>query len=530
MPSPDESLDLFCNRCDFTHAELLRDHPDWLKCRHCNTPFPAAGPVVDRLSSSPAGPSERPVYSGAPYQPLSRHTASAAAQVSRVCSPFGRFPIDASVQPAQDQTNALQTHVTSRHQFSLIGSTSIGRQRRDESLIGLEKDRSALARKPAPQDRKIPVSLHFFVAEWRREFVGEFPIKTTTKIVPVGRIESLNISINDNHDNELALLQWLWATFHPREEHTLNQPIENWRICTTLDVGTTQRRPTWVKPAWETGSQVSLVKYKDMVHDGEGKEKDPRRSIFVQKSKSARAKALGVFVVIETRDKDDVEQPPPSVASDSDGDSLFLVTPRRRRVVAKTTNAPGTARSTKASSSTAPTSFAPSTKGRPSTATSSLDLTGLAWPAGTSGRLKPCKFSVDLPARGERHRTPQPPAWVRSPDVPRFDVDLSVSDDGRETFVPSGELSYKKPDMSPRPGSVGTGEEADVVEVEDDVVTRLVGRKRKRAKPNSVEADGGPKRRNKGRVQTRSMTPGVEAAATRQSSRILAQVYELPNE
>ena len=97
--------------------------------------------------------------------------------------------------------SALRTHVACRQQLSLMGATVSGRQRKEESLQHLEKDRSAFLRQPAPQDRKIPVSLHFFAAEYQYKHCGEHRVKTTTNILPIGQIESLAISINETHVN-----------------------------------------------------------------------------------------------------------------------------------------------------------------------------------------------------------------------------------------------------------------------------------------------------------------------------------------
>lgn len=407
-----------------------------------------------------------------------------------------------------------------------MDATTQGRRRRDESLQDLEKDRNALLRQPAPQDRKIPVSLHFFAAEYRHKPCGEFPIKTTTKILPIGHVEALALSINESHASELAFLRWLWRTFYPREEHTLGQGVEHWQLCTTLDQGTQLRPPTWTRPAlpaWNEDGPVSIIKYKDLVHEGDGTEKFPKRSLFVPRSKSGRAKVLGIFLVLETRDRRDVDQAP---LPDDDSDGDFLVTPSRRQSAAKVHAASSTARSTKAPSSTAPTSFTPSIRRRPSTATSFLDLTGLAGTRRALTSVKEGKISVDLPALDARDMGDHDTAWLRSPGTAKNDVEASVSEYGQERFQAPGHLRVRRADASRRPATAEAGGEPDVYEVEEeDFVTKLIGRKRKRPKPSSVEADGGPKRSNKGARQTRSKTPSVDIfASTRQSGRLLARM------
>ena len=429
------------------------------------------------------------------------------------------------VQPAT-RDSALRTHVACRQQLTLMGATVSGRQRKQESLQNLERDRSAFLREPAPQDRKIPVSLHFFAAEYQYKRCGELRVKTTTQVVLAGQVPSLAISINETHVNELALRRWLWKTFYPGQQETLLRGVEHWQVCTHFFKGSKTKGAFWVKPQWDQDGSVSIVKYKDQVHDGEGVEKYPKRSDHVQRSTTGKAKSLGIFLVLESRHPNDVAPVPPLPAPDSDGDNSSVVTPRRRRTAATAYAASTTTTtvSAEATSSTAPTTFAPSTAGRPSTATSFLDLTGLARSGQALTKVTPTKISVDLPALNRRDMGDHDSTWIRSPDTEQNDDQTSVSEYGRERFPPPGNLVVRGAGSPVRRGSTAGGQ-SDVYEIEEeDFVTKLIGRKRKRAKPSSTEADGGPKR-NKGGRQTRSKTPSVDAfATTRQSGRLLARV------
>lgn len=71
-----ESLDLFCVRTNFTHTQIREAHPDWAKCRYCNTEFSGIEALTQPAASSPDRPSsQRPIFSGAPYLPVSRPSA-----------------------------------------------------------------------------------------------------------------------------------------------------------------------------------------------------------------------------------------------------------------------------------------------------------------------------------------------------------------------------------------------------------------------------------------------------------------------
>lgn len=153
------------------------------------------------------------------------------------------------------------------------------------------------------------VSLHFFFAQYENVAVGRYVTKTFIKIWTSGRTDSALIPIGTSFPNQREMIAWLLKSFWANKR-TCDVPPEGWEVCTTVDTGTATRAPSWDGLPWDPERPLSLVDYKDQVHDEEGRDKDRKRSGFVQQTKNAKQKVLGVFLVHEELVGEPEDQPP----------------------------------------------------------------------------------------------------------------------------------------------------------------------------------------------------------------------------
>lgn len=429
-------------------------------------------------------------------------------------------------------------------------ATTVGVQRRADSLAQLEHDRNALSRQPDDRNKRMLVSLHFFLAEYHHEYVGKYRCKTFSKIRANGRTEAAYMAIGQSCPNEKALLTLLWKELHVRDDHTCGIAVSEWAVCTTIDTGTSHRSPSWNRPAWHSDGPLMLSQYKDLVHDADGKELDARRTAYIQKSKNSRLKVLGVFVVHEVPELTDddnagISEQPVATGTPDTALSLPETSTRRRRSafiefddedlppaldLTGVSAPPSSALSVTPSSTAGHSSIGESTPRPnfvelPSLARSSLALasTDVAPPDVSQAHVTPKAQG------GPRQAAPRLP-WIPSPEPGQDDLSSHPpdSDDGQELFVRPADLHIKQAN-SPESGHTGMAKRAGPVEEEapDDIVVEVVGKKRKRAKVGSAKPDGGPKYSTRGakRAKPKPSPPAQEVAtaAPRQSGRIQAR-------
>ena len=471
-------------------------------------------------------------------------------------------------QTANPTGSALLTHIARPPQPSLMAATQLGRQERNTSLANLEKDRANLTRQPDPLTRKFPVTMSFFVVQYRAIMLGDIPAKDVVKVTRLRTTTPILLGLNDWFPNEQALLQWLFQNLHVRTSDLGDKGVEHWRIATTVDVGTQNRRGGWETPNWDEHNAVQLLLYKEMVHEADGKEKDPRRIPLIHgfSAKSAR-RVLGVFVVHEHRLPEEEEAPnniygqpsmpqthgqqqpvpalPPAPAlapalalhpsagprnprtpspCDSDNETLFVA--QGSSPCAPRSNAQPSSRVKSLKPRSILSSFATHGGRAASTVPSSVDLPSIALSS-----LALSRSSAPNTAMGYQNQQEQAvdDPWIHSPDQDEFFQ--RTPNGGGSPFVQPADLEAEAvggPDV----GHKEIGEASGTVFVEEDVrdeVVALVHRKRKRPSPRTACADGKPKLKKpkKAGQSKKTAPPGRPQqpanAGTRQSERIQAR-------
>ena len=482
----------------------------------------------------------------------------------------------------QRRTGQLSTYVSNSGAPSLAAATSTARLQRQDSLQSLEKDKHALPRRNDLTKHQFPVMMVFLIAPYESTTIGRYTTKKYKKIEFSGSTVELPLLLTRRHATERDLLQWLFQTLRVTEDQTGGKKpcVDDWRICTNAQRGTQVKAGSWQRPAWKPDAPITLLDYKEMVHEADGKDKDSHRSGWMP-GKTARhtRRVLAVFAVsevvlgekalYETRAKSPTPPPPPPALEtynddDDDDDGLFGMQPSRAAAREPT------ARPVPPQSRLPPVveehdqedtqPWSPPARERERNGHPVLRRGRLPWlpesPTPASAVTESAPSGLEVSAFASPGTVHARPSTAASSVVELSNLDLSslalarfgasntymghqpsfhqpATPPKREEPSPAGSLDAGDTCVCPANLHVGTpiatsaGPEPTAltpgtgfIEADHEALTnQVVGQKRKLPSPAQAEADGKPKKRGKKKPARRQ----AESAGGRQSVRIMAR-------